>query len=97
MSLTPGLIQKIAHLARLNINEADVPQYTESLSNILKLVDEINQVNTANIIPMAHPFENITQRLREDAVTEQVDRQTMQSIAPEVEAGLYLVPQVIGS
>jgi aspartyl-tRNA(Asn)/glutamyl-tRNA(Gln) amidotransferase subunit C len=43
---------------------------------------------------MAHPLDMI-QRLREDVVTEQVDRELYQQNAPQVEAGLYLVPKVV--
>ena len=96
MSLTTADIKKIAHLARLNLSEEDVIQYTEQLSGILDFVEQMNQVDTANREPVAHSLD-ISQRLRPDAVTEIDQRTAFQAIAPQVEAGLYLVPQVIES
>lgn len=94
MSLSRDEVLKIAHLARLGIESSDIEQYSTSLSNILDLIEQMNQLDTANIAPMAHPLDQ-TQRLREDLVTESNRRELFQSIAPQVEAGLYLVPKVI--
>ncbi|MDH5571026.1 MAG: Asp-tRNA(Asn)/Glu-tRNA(Gln) amidotransferase subunit GatC [Gammaproteobacteria bacterium] len=94
MSLDKQDVEKIAHLARLAINEKDVPEYVQNLSNILGLVEQMNAVNTDDVIPMAHPTDAV-QRLREDEVTETDQREHFQSIAPQVEDGLYLVPKVI--
>ena len=87
-------VEKIAHLARLAIDERDVPGYLRDLSNILALVEQMNAVDSADVIPMAHPLEG-KQRLRGDRVTEGDERQRLQAVAPQVEAGLYLVPKVI--
>ena len=94
MSLDKNDVEKIAHLARLAIAEEDIPGYASSLSSILELVEQMNAVDTDNISPMAHP-QDAFQRLREDVVTEENQREHFQEIAPEVEKGLYLVPQVI--
>ncbi len=96
--VTPSLqkedIEKIAHLARLGIDDADVPEYARELSNILGLVEQMSAVDTAGVIPMAHPLD-AHQRLRDDVVTEQNQRQQLQANAPQIEDGLFLVPQVI--
>lgn len=94
MALTPEQVKKIAHLARLNLTEADIAFYTPQLSSILDFIEQMNRVDTSKVEPLAHPFE-IAQRLRDDSVTEPNERQKYQSIAPQVEAGLYLVPIVI--
>ncbi len=94
MSLTPDDIRKIAHLARLNLSESDIALYTPQLSNILQFIEQLNQVDTANVEPLAHPLD-ISQRLRPDEITEPNLRDKFQHIAPQVEAGLYLVPKVI--
>ena len=94
MSLTPDDVKAIARLARLSIAEQDIPAYAKNLSNILEFVAQLDKVDTAAVQPMAHPLD-MSQRLREDAVTEQVDRERYQQNAPEVEAGLYLVPKVV--
>ena len=94
MSLTSTDVEKIAHLARLSISDADAKQHTDSLSNILGMIDQIQAVDTTGIIPMAHPLD-ATQRLRPDVVTETNQREHFQAIAPNTEDGLYLVPKVI--
>lgn len=94
MSLTRSDVQSIAHLARLSIHEEDIPEYTRNLSAILEFVAAMNAVDTAGVTPMAHPLD-ATQRLRADVVTETDQRDQFQEGAPQVEAGLYLVPRVI--
>ncbi len=94
MALERSDVEKIAHLARLGLTEAEVPQTTATLNNILGLIDAMQAVDTAGIEPLAHPLE-ATQRLRADAVTEQNQRDAYQAIAPAVESGLFLVPKVI--
>ena len=94
MSLDKNDVEKIAHLARLSLDEKDIPGYAGSLSSILEFVEQMNAVDTENVAPMAHPHDAF-QRLREDVVTEENQREHFQKIAPEVEDGLYLVPQVI--
>lgn len=94
MSLEKDDIEKIAHLARLGITADDVPDYARNLSNILDLVEQMSAVDTTGVTPMAHPLE-AHQRLRADEVTETNQRERFQANAPQVEAGLFLVPQVI--
>lgn len=94
MSLSRTDVEKIAHLARLAIAESDIDDYATELSNILSLVDQMNAVDTSGIQPLAHPLDAV-QRLRTDVVSETNQREHFQKIAPQVENGLYLVPQVI--
>lgn len=94
MSFERSDVEKIAHLARLAIREEDIGAYVGNLSNIFSLVDQLNAVDVKGVAPMAHPLD-ATQRLREDNITESNQRELFQSIAPQVEAGLYLVPKVI--
>ncbi|MCO6058200.1 Asp-tRNA(Asn)/Glu-tRNA(Gln) amidotransferase subunit GatC [Pseudomonas sp. MOB-449] len=94
MALERSDVEKIAHLARLGLNEADIPRTTETLNNILGLIDAMQAVDTDGVEPMAHPLD-ATQRLRADSVTENNRRDAYQAIAPAVENGLYLVPKVI--
>lgn len=94
MSLDKSDVVKIAHLARLAIDEQDIPEYTTNLSRILGFVEQMDAVDTTGVAPMAHPLD-VAQRLRADEVTEPNQREKFQAIAPQVEAGLYLVPKVI--
>jgi aspartyl-tRNA(Asn)/glutamyl-tRNA(Gln) amidotransferase subunit C len=95
MPLTREQIENIAHLARLELQPAEVPVYQESLSAILDFVGELDRADTASVAPMAHPLPGLSQRLRPDAVTEQDHRELYQENAPQVAASLYLVPKVI--
>ena len=94
MSLDKNDVEKIAHLARIAIADKDIPGYAESLSSILKLVEQMDAVNTDNVVPMAHS-QDAYQRLREDVVTEENQREHFQKITANVENGLYLVPKVL--
>lgn len=94
MSLKPEDVKNIAHLARLAISDDSISDYARDLSSILGLVEQMNQVNTDHVQPMAHPMD-AQQRLRPDAVTEINQREKFQSIAPDVDSGLYRVPKVI--
>jgi aspartyl-tRNA(Asn)/glutamyl-tRNA(Gln) amidotransferase subunit C len=95
MPLTREQIENIAHLARLELQPAEVPVYQESLSAILDFVGELDRADTASVAPMAHPLPGLSQRLRPDAVTEQDHHELYQENAPQVAASLYLVPKVI--
>lgn len=94
MSLEPAQVKEIAHLARLAIDEHDIPSYAKNLSEILAFVEQMNAVDTGGVEPMAHPLDMV-QRLRPDEVSEPDQRERFQAIAPATEAGLYLVPKVI--
>ncbi|MDD5393098.1 MAG: Asp-tRNA(Asn)/Glu-tRNA(Gln) amidotransferase subunit GatC [Thiothrix sp.] len=94
MAISEAEVRKVAHLARLAMTEDSVEAYTRNLSNILDLVAQMEAVDTDGVVPMAHPLD-MTQRLREDVVTETNHREAYQAVAPETEDGLYLVPKVI--
>lgn len=94
-TMTKQDVEKIAHLARLDIKESEIPQHASTLTNIMSLIEHINEANTDGIEPMAHPMSDLTQRLRADEVTENNQREQFQSIASETEDGVYLVPKVI--
>jgi aspartyl-tRNA(Asn)/glutamyl-tRNA(Gln) amidotransferase subunit C len=78
----------------LGIDKQDIASYAKDLSGMLELMTRMSELNTDNVEPMAHPMDQV-QRLRADAVTETDNRKKFQAIAPQVEAGLYLVPKVI--
>ena len=94
MSLTEADVKRMAHLARIEIEANEVAPMLAQLSNILGLVEQMQAVDTTGVAPMAHA-QDVSLRLREDRVTETDQHQAFQAIAPQVEAGLYLVPKVI--
>ena len=94
MALDKSEVEKIAHLARLNISESEADEVTNRITDILALIDQMQAVNTDAIEPLAHPLDAV-QRLRSDQVTEQDHRDDLQTLAPASQDGLYLVPKVI--
>ncbi len=81
-------------LARLRLADDEIAQTVDKLSRIVDFVDQLSAAPTADVVPMAHPL-NQVQRLRPDQVTETNDRDTVQKNAPSVSDGLYLVPKVL--
>ena len=94
MSISDKDVTRVAELARLKIADDQIANYRTSLSEILGLVKQMDECDTEGVPPMAHP-QDIALRLREDAVTEQDEREVLQASAPRVEGGLDLVPRVI--
>jgi aspartyl-tRNA(Asn)/glutamyl-tRNA(Gln) amidotransferase subunit C len=94
MSLSLADVEKVARLARLAMSEQELLAAQSQLNNIFGLIAEMQAVDTNNIEPMSHA-QDLAQRLRQDNVTETNQREAFQAIAPQVEHGLYLVPQVI--
>jgi aspartyl-tRNA(Asn)/glutamyl-tRNA(Gln) amidotransferase subunit C len=94
MSLTLEQVRRVAHLARIEVSDAEAQSTLGHLNGIFALIEEMQAVDTTGVEPMAHA-QDLAQRLREDRVTESDQRAAFQAVAPEIEGGLYLVPQVI--
>jgi aspartyl-tRNA(Asn)/glutamyl-tRNA(Gln) amidotransferase subunit C len=94
MSLSDDQIRRIARLARIGLEPSEIPELGARLNRILGLVAEMQAVDTSGIEPMAHALE-LVQRLRPDEASETDQRELYQSVAPNAEDGLYLVPKVI--
>jgi aspartyl-tRNA(Asn)/glutamyl-tRNA(Gln) amidotransferase subunit C len=94
MSLTTQDVEKVARLARLAMTAPEIESARAQLSGIFDLIAEMRAIDTEGIEPMSHA-QDLSQRLRDDVVTETNQREAFQAIAPQVEAGLYLVPKVI--
>ena len=94
MALSLDDVKRIAKLARLEVTDTEAEQVLAQLQAIFALIEELQSVDTRSIEPMSHA-QDVTLRLREDRVTEDDQRELFQSIAPQVDAGLYLVPKVV--
>ena len=94
MSLSHDQLVRLARLARIAVESEEFAAVAERLNKVLALVDQMRQVDTAGVEPMAHPLD-AEQRLRADQVTEPDRHEAYQSVAPAVEGDLYLVPKVI--
>jgi len=87
-------VDHLAKLSNLSLDQKQLKKSQNDLSKIISLINEMMIIDTSNVHPMAYPHDN-HQRLREDVVTEIIDREEMQKSAPKQEQGYYLVPKVI--
>lgn len=94
MSLSLEEVGRIARLARIELTAQDAEATQAKLNGIFGLIEQMQAVDTTGVAPMSHP-QDLVQRLRTDAVIETNRRDAFQAVAPEAEAGLYLVPKVI--
>jgi aspartyl-tRNA(Asn)/glutamyl-tRNA(Gln) amidotransferase subunit C len=94
MTLSLDDVQRIAHLARIEINAGEADEVRAKLDAIFGMINELNAIDTKGIVPMAHA-QDVALPMREDKVTDTDQRTLYQSVAPAVEDGLYLVPKVI--
>ena len=98
MALTPQDIDRIAHLARLELSPEERPRMLAQLNGFFATVEQMRAVDTTGIEPLAHPVQTIADvalRLRDDVASEPDQREANQRSAPAVERGLFLVPKVI--
>jgi aspartyl-tRNA(Asn)/glutamyl-tRNA(Gln) amidotransferase subunit C len=98
MSLTPQDIDRIANLARLELQPAESERMLTNINGFFGIVEAMQAVDTSGVQPLAHPvaaIQDIALRLREDVVSEPNNREANQRSAPAVERGLFLVPKVI--
>ncbi|HEY4080757.1 MAG TPA: Asp-tRNA(Asn)/Glu-tRNA(Gln) amidotransferase subunit GatC [Burkholderiaceae bacterium] len=98
MALTPDDVSRIAHLARLELQDAESQALLPQLNDFFKIVEQMSAVDTSGVEPLFTPLSAVREvalRLREDAVSESNQRELNQLSAPAVEDGLFLVPKVI--
>ncbi|MFU0842067.1 MAG: Aspartyl/glutamyl-tRNA(Asn/Gln) amidotransferase subunit C [Burkholderia sp.] len=94
MSLSMDDIRRIADLGHIDISDEQAKVMQGELNDIFHMIERISSVDTEGVEPMPNPHDGV-QRLRDDAVTEKVDREENMKNAPEKAEGFFLVPQVI--
>lgn len=98
MALTHQDIERVAHLARLELRPEETEHTLSQLNGFFKLVEQMQAINTDGVEPLAHPaavLGEVALRLRDDIASEPGQREASQVSAPAVENGLFLVPKVI--
>ncbi|MBI3231453.1 MAG: Asp-tRNA(Asn)/Glu-tRNA(Gln) amidotransferase subunit GatC [Burkholderiales bacterium] len=99
MSLNLDDVKRIANLAKLELTSDQMAHSLEQLNNIFALAEDLKAVNTEGVTPLSHPIAalmpELALRLREDAVTEQNQREAFQTVAPATHDGMYVVPRVV--
>jgi aspartyl-tRNA(Asn)/glutamyl-tRNA(Gln) amidotransferase subunit C len=94
MKITKQEVFHVAHLARLNMDESMVEQFSDQLGKILEYVETLNQLDTAGVVPTSHAID-MSNAFREDVLSSSMDRQSVMSNAPEEDEGSFIVPKVI--
>ena len=98
MPLTPEDVSRIAHLARLELSDAEAGAMLAQLNGFFSIVEQMSAVDTRGVEPLYTPLsavQDVQLRLRDDLVTEGNERERNQLSAPAVDGGLFLVPKVI--
>jgi aspartyl-tRNA(Asn)/glutamyl-tRNA(Gln) amidotransferase subunit C len=98
MALNLHDVNRIAHLARLDLSPDEQGLMLDQLNGFFGIVEQMGAVDTRGVEPLYTPLsavQAVALRLREDEVTERDERQANQRSAPAVEEGLFLVPKVI--
>ena len=95
MSVDKSTVLRIAQLARIRVPEEDLDGLAEELSNILGWVEQLNEVDTEGVVPMASATEGMELRQRKDEVTDGNCRDAVLSNSPEERDGFFVVPKVI--
>jgi len=94
MKLTPDDVRKVARLARLKLSEEETQRFTEQLGRILEYVHQLDEIETAQVEPMAHAGD-LVNVFREDVPVPSLDRQDALANAPKTDGKYFLVPQIL--
>ena len=94
MQVTEDVVKNVAELAQLELNPEEIKRLLTGMQKILDLAEQMQSIDTEGVDPVSNPLDS-TQQLRRDKVTEKNERDLYQSMAPETQDGLYLVPKVI--
>jgi aspartyl-tRNA(Asn)/glutamyl-tRNA(Gln) amidotransferase subunit C len=94
MALTPETVRQVAHLARLTLADAEVDLFTRQLNDILNYVEKLNELDTTDVLPMAHVLE-LNNAFREDTVTDSLPLEEALANAPDRQRNSFTVPKII--
>ena len=96
MSIDAKVLDKLADLSRLEIEEAQKAQIMEKLSGVVDFIEQLSEVSTEGVTPMASPTAGgLGTREREDEVNAEDRRDDFMKVSPQGEMGFYVVPRVI--
>jgi aspartyl-tRNA(Asn)/glutamyl-tRNA(Gln) amidotransferase subunit C len=87
-------VEYVAHLARLEIDEAQKDKFTSQLNDILLYIDKLNELDTKGVEPMTHAIA-VTNAFREDKIVESIGTEKSLANAPDARGEFFRVPKVI--
>jgi aspartyl-tRNA(Asn)/glutamyl-tRNA(Gln) amidotransferase subunit C len=94
MALEPATVRRIAKLARIRVEEAEIPALAAELNGILGYVAQLNEVNVDGIEPLSGGAQ-MAMRLREDVVTDGEIPEKILANAPDRSGDFFAVPKVV--
>ena len=95
MRITKQQVLHVAHLARLELDEAAIEKFAGQIGTVLEYVDQLQAVNTEGVKPTSHAI-SLTNAFREDEVRDHLETEKALANAPEAEDGSFVVPKVVG-
>lgn len=95
MKISKKEVLHVANLARLELDDAAIAQFSEQIGTILDYVDKLNQVDTEGVPPTSHAID-LKNAFREDEEKAHLDREKALANAPAKEDGSFIVPKVVG-
>lgn len=93
MAITVKDVEHVAKLARLELTEEEKEKFTRQLGDVLKYVDQMNEVDTANVEPLSHPIDFVNV-MRDDVVNYEQTKEQLMANAPDEENGFFKVPKI---
>ena len=93
MAITVKDVEHVAKLARLELTEEEKEKFTRQLGDVLKYVDQMNEVHTSNVEPLAHPIEFVNV-MRDDVIHYEQTKEQLMANAPDEENGFFKVPKI---
>ncbi|KFI30299.1 Asp-tRNA(Asn)/Glu-tRNA(Gln) amidotransferase GatCAB subunit C [Haematobacter massiliensis] len=94
MSIDTDTARRVAHLARIRVEETDLPGLAQELSNILTFMEQLNEVDVEGVEPMTSVTPMRLKR-RQDVVTEGEMQDKILANAPDAREGFFAVPKVV--
>ncbi|MBC7853785.1 MAG: Asp-tRNA(Asn)/Glu-tRNA(Gln) amidotransferase subunit GatC [Pirellulaceae bacterium] len=95
MSLTRADVEKVSLLGRLRLSDAELDKMTEQMGRIVGYIEQLSELNTDNVQPMAHAQE-MQNVFAEDTLGASLRREAALANAPKKDAECYRVPAVLG-
>ncbi|EFI85344.1 Aspartyl/glutamyl-tRNA(Asn/Gln) amidotransferase subunit C [Listeria grayi] len=93
-NISKETVEKVAHLAKLEVSEREAEVFAEQLGNIITMVEKLNTLDTANVEPTSHAID-VSNVLREDVAHPGLDRKLVLKNAPETQDGMFKVPTIL--
>ncbi len=94
-SIDKDMVLHVAHLSRLELNDAELKGYSGELASILSYISKLNEVDTKNVVPTSHALPTLKNVFRKDILKPSLEKEDVLKNAPEPDGDFFRVPQII--